>query len=533
MKRKKINNVENYSRLKKFLTLAIVLGFVFQFISGVTEANGIYNFGKSHGVPMWGIWVGVAIIAIGWEMSIRMGLKYCASTSIRWMNGVVKFKWLEAVLFGLMLVVTVVITDQSFRVSKENSEYSLNIFYKTFKKQTNDAEKTEAKTDLTEIERRYNEKRQPILSAFKADSIAAVLTYTPLIEKAGQDVTKWREKEKINDKNYITYITRAKGEAKKQESLLAGLVADLTRQKNAELSEVENWRSGQEGIIDGLKNTAIASTANTNTEKERLYQEWMTKYSGFWAHFAGLSVLLGCAFIIMGTIIEELSEIEETVIISREDEEPGLLSDLWALLILSPSRYFKDKIRSVVEKSKDHRAFPTSIIEGKKTEKIRGEESADIIPIRMEGTNIENDRFVKTLAARIEAQNEKLSQLENENLSRKNEKTLAKKPAQKKEAKKPQPKTKNPFNLKGLKYKITKIEDEKGFSELDEKTAKVELLRFEKNALRNGTISDAVKWLRNAQTALKKSAKEGTRAKNLVKANWLAKIVALKDIKLN
>lgn len=164
----------------------------------------------------------------------------------------------------------------------------------------------------------------------------------------------------------------------------------------------------------------------------------------------------------------------------------------------------------------------------KKTENQVGEPTL----IKAQGTDIEAKKMFQTLAVKVEAQNEKLSQLERENLSLRNSKTLAKKTEPKKTAKKSQPKTQKVFSLKSLKDQITKISDEKGFAELTENAAKDELLKFEKNALRNGCISDAKKWLKNAQTAIKKSAKESTKAKNLVKANWLAKVVALKDQKL-
>lgn len=337
-------NKDFFSRVVPVIPYVILAGIIFQVISAITEAFGIYQFGDVLGTPLFVNLFFTIIVVIGWELLIRVSTEYIFKTVTLKLRKEIVLENLEFVLLFLAILLGGPLIYYSYSVSKENAHMTFEFMMPEKDTMVVSSIVQTKKADIAIIGSDYQERKTEIENRFAERIAAAKGVHDANKSTNNALIREWRAKEKQNDKKYTTYINRYKNKINESNQAYQLELKELSAQMDNELAELKNWRYGVEDNASTLANNFLQN----DKDKWITFKAWFEKYAYIWAHFAGLSSILAVMCVIFSVVFKVLAGIEDETHLTPESLEPKLLSELSYLLHLKTISPLRNKIRTAI-----------------------------------------------------------------------------------------------------------------------------------------------------------------------------------------
>lgn len=344
-------NKDFFSRVVPVIPYVIIAGIIFQVISAITEAFGIYQFGSALGSPLFVNLFFTIVVVIGWELLIRVSTNYISKTLTLKLRNEIVMEKLEFVLLFLAILLGGPLIYYSYSVSKENA-------HMTFEFMIPDRDTTAVTSivstkseELNSIDRTYSKRKNEIEQKFSDQERAEKGIHQANKKYYLDQIVYWQEREKARNKKYTSKINSLNKKINESNQKYQSSLSEITSVKNEELSELKKWRKKTEGSAISFADENLSEDKN----KWKTFNVWFKKYSYIWSHFAGLSSILAVLCVLFSVVFKVLAGIEEETHLTPESLEPHLMSEVAYLLHLKTISPLRNKIRTAINKAASER----------------------------------------------------------------------------------------------------------------------------------------------------------------------------------
>lgn len=344
-------NKDFFSRVVPIIPYVILAGIIFQVISAITEAFGIYQFGNALGSPLFVNLFFTIIVVIGWELLIRVSTNYISKTLTLKIRKEIVMEKLEFVLLFLAILLGGPLIYYSYSVSKENA-------HMTFEFMMPDRDTTAVTSivstkseELNSIDRTYSKRKNEIEQKFSDQEITKKGIHEANKKYYLDQIVYWQEREKARNKKYTSKINSLNKKINESNQKYQSSLSGITSDKNKELGDLEKWRGNTEGNAIAFANENLSEDKN----KWKTFNLWFKKYSYIWSHFAGLSSILAVLCVLFSVVFKVLAGIEEETHLTPESLEPHLMSEVAYLFHLKTISPLRNKIRTAINKAASER----------------------------------------------------------------------------------------------------------------------------------------------------------------------------------
>lgn len=340
-----------FTRVAPIMPYVVRAGIIFQIISAITEAFGIYQFGEALNAPLIVNLFFTLAVVIGWELLIRVSSEYVTKTATLRIRKEIKLEQLEGVLIAIALLIGIPLIVYSYTVSKENAHMTFQ-FMMPEQDTTKVASIQVAKTeDLSSIKEDYLQRKAEIEKMFLDQSRAAKGVYDADKASINSTINQYREKERRTGQKYTTKINGENDKLNNSYEEYKEKVSLITTEKNAALQDLSAWRSGLESNALGFASDEL----DEDKGRKEAFKAWYTKYSYIWSHFAGLCAILAVLCVIFGAVFKVLAGIKEETHLTPENLEPGLWSEIYYLIQLTITSPIRNRVRNAINETASKR----------------------------------------------------------------------------------------------------------------------------------------------------------------------------------
>jgi hypothetical protein len=344
-------NKDFFSRVAPIIPYVASAGIIFQIISAITEAFGIYQFGEALNSPFFVNAFFTIIVVLGWELLIRTSVQYLSKTSALSLRKEIQLEKLEAVLFILAILLGGPLIYYSYSVSKENAHMTFE-FMMPDKDTTTVSNIVETKKiDLGTINSDYQSRRSELEKRFSDLESAATGVYESEKNAINKTIGDYRAKERNTGRKYTSRINRQIEKVNDSYKRYQLEIKNITDAKNIELASLSEWREKRENGALSFANNELKE----DNDKRSIFVAWFKKYSYIWSHFAGLSAILAVLCVVFVVVFNVLAGIEEETHLTPENLEPGLLSEIMYLAQIKITSPIRNRVRTEINKTASKR----------------------------------------------------------------------------------------------------------------------------------------------------------------------------------
>lgn len=344
-------NTEFFTRVVPFIPWIFWGGVIFQLISAITEAFGVYQFGSAVGAPTLVIAFFTLLIVAGWEFLIRASVQYVSKTAMKKVRGEIKLENPELILITIALLIGAPLIYYSYSVSKENAHMTFEVMMPDRDTMVVANIQHGKQSELSNIESDYISRKSEIEKRYREKESAARGIYSADKATHNTNIQEWRDKEKKYNKKYTSYINKEKDKLNESYRVYKDEVKNITEAKSEELASLSQWRVDQES---GALAFAGDNLTQENSKRET-FMMWYKKYSSIWSHFAGLSVALAVLCVVFSVVFKVLAGIDEETHLTPESLDPGLWNEVQYLLHLKIISPIRNRVRTAINQTHSKR----------------------------------------------------------------------------------------------------------------------------------------------------------------------------------